>query len=337
MKPLIVLCSLLCALFVRQVTVAQPATFYSYLWSRDGSRLVLVVQNDTTLIATVYDDQWQPLASRQITCCGGIIISPDGKSLMVNSSPAEIWDTDTLTTVRVLPEFMGVPYWSLDGTEFVAGSRELLGGIKIYNAADYRLLREFTPTNSNAWGWPYAPVRSPNGTYYAAGLSNQLVFLDPITGQQIGATYQLDGSIEQFRWSTDGTRLAISLRKEVSTQIEGSFPTGNLGGSYALNSIVVFKVSTGTITTLRSGFRQPAFTLVWSPDDRYIITNLDRNLYTMDAANGNLIESLNVSSGFTVIGWSPNGGRLLTGLGTNAVYDPVIYGTPANYPVCVQR
>ncbi|MBZ0275879.1 MAG: hypothetical protein K8I60_07040, partial [Anaerolineae bacterium] len=84
-----------------------------------------------------------------------------------------------------------------------------------------------------------------------------------------------------------------------------------------MNSIVVFEIATGSITTLRSGSRYPATVIWWSPDGRYIATRLDDNLYTMDSANGNLIESLSVLPNFTVRGWSPNGGRFLMGLYDN--------------------
>jgi WD40 repeat protein len=320
MKPFISFCSLLCVLFISQITFAQPATFYDYAWSRDGSRLVVMVRNESTVIATVYDAQWQPLASRQIPCCG-VSLSPDGNLLMVNSAPAEIWDTDTLQTVRVLPDVVGLAAWSPNGTELATGTTDLPGGLMIYNAADGRLLREFTTSTASAWGWAYPPVRSPNGIYYVAGLSNQLVLLDALTGQQIGANHQLDGDIEAFRWSSDSTRLVISLRKLVPEGTAGSFPRGDGVGSYDLRSIVVFEISSGTTSTLRSGFRYPALLLMWSPDDRYIATGLDGILYTMDAVSGNLIESFNLPPYFTVIDWSPFGGRLLTGLESNSTFD----------------
>jgi WD40 repeat protein len=327
MKPFTVFCSLVCALLISQLTFAQPATFYRYLWSQDGSRLIVIAQN-TTVIATVYDAQWQPLASRQLPCCGASL-SRDGRFLLVSTEPSEIWDTDTLQTVRVFPVFLGTPAWSPDGTELAAAIPGPPGGMRVYSAADGRLLREFTSSNASAWGAPEFLARSPNWVYVAAGFSNQLALLDPITGQQIGANYQLDGDIYSLSWSLDSTKLAIGLRKQVATQIEGSFPVGDSAGSYALNSIVLFEISTGSIRTLRSGFQQPASLLRWSPDDQYIAASLDGNLYTMDSTNGNLIESFSVSPNFTLIGWSPNGGRLLMGLYNNLPYDPTLYDTSA--------
>jgi Tol biopolymer transport system component len=325
MKPCISFCSLLCALVISQVTFAQTATFYSYLWSQDGSRFVVMTLN-TTFSATVYNDQWQPLASREIPCCGATL-SPDGKSLVVNSAPAEIWDTDTLQTIRVLPNLMGAAGWSPDGTELVAFDANPGGGIKLYSAADGRLLRDFTGPNSAFADWSYGPRWSPNGAYFAAGSGSRLVLLDPITGQQIGSNYQLDGDIEGFNWSSDSTKLVISLTKLVPEGTMGSFPRGDGWNSHDLRSIVVFEISTGNIMTLRRGSRYPASRLLWSPDDRYIVTNLDGNFYTIDSTNGSLVERFSITPNFTLIGWSPDGGRLLTGLSTNAPYDPTLWGT----------
>ena len=139
----------------------------------------------------------------------------------------------------------------------------------------------------------------------------------------MGVNYQLNGDINSYSWSSDGTRIAISLRKQVATEIEGSFPVGDSVGSYALNSTVLLEIATGTITTLRSGFRNPAPLLLWSPDDKYIASWFDGYLHIMDSANGNLIDSFNVMPNFGIIGWSPDGGRLMTGLYSNASYEPI--------------
>jgi hypothetical protein len=320
MKPFISFCSLVCILFISQVTYAQPATFYDYLWSPDGSRFIVMVRNESTVIATVYDAQWQPLASRQIPCCFATF-SPDGDFLMVNSAPAEIWDTDTLQTVRILPNLMGLAGWSPDGTELVSFIPGPPAGMRIYSAEDGRLLREFTPSNASAWGAPEFRALSPNWAYVAAGFSDQLALLDPITGQQIGSNYQLDGNIENFSWSSDSTRLILSLGKRVPEGTLGSLPAQGSPGQYYLNSIVLLEISTGNITTLKSGFQFTASPLSWSPDDRHIAIGLDGALYTMDSTDGNLIESFNVTPYLAFIGWSPSGGRLLMGLESNTPYD----------------
>jgi hypothetical protein len=49
----------------------------------------------------------------------------------------------------------------------------------------------------------------------------------------------------------------------------------------------------------------------------------------MDSANGNLIDRLNVMPNFSVIGWSPDGGRLMTGLYNNSSYDLAYSATMA--------
>ena len=46
------------AIFVSQLTYAQPATFYRYYWSKDGSRFVVEVQNNTSVVVTVYNELW---------------------------------------------------------------------------------------------------------------------------------------------------------------------------------------------------------------------------------------------------------------------------------------
>jgi WD40 repeat protein len=327
MKKLLYFYGILCILFISQITFAQTATFYQYGWSQDGSRLIVLARNDTTMIATVYDDQWQPLASRQIPCCS-TSLSPDGKSLLVGGAPAEILDTDTLQTIRELPLPVGA-FWSRDGSEFVTINYGPPGEMRIYSAADGRLLREFITPNSAIASWAHAGlVGSSNGAYFAAGSYNQLVLLDSITGQQVGDNYQFDGNIISYSWSPDSTRIAISLLAYVPEGTVGSFPAPGFPGQYQLNSIVLLELDTGTITTLRSGFQYPVYLLMWSPDDRYIVTNLDGNVYTMDSANGNLIESLNVTPNFSIIGWSPDGARLLTGLYNSAPYEPTIYITP---------
>lgn len=319
---------MVCVLFISQITFAQAATFYYYRWSPDGSRVVVMVQNDITIIATLYDDQWQPLASRQVPTIG-LQFSPDGDSILVSSTPSEIWDTNTLQTVRVLP--VSAQTWSPDGSALARFNFDPPGGMKIYSAADGRLLREFTASTAAAWGWPYFPLWSPNGMYFVTGVSNQLVLLDAITGQQVGANYQLDGDINSYRWSSDGTRVAISLINRVPEGTVGSFPADG-SGQYYLNSIVLLELATGSITTLRSGFQHSAYLLSWSPDDSYIASWLDGILYTMDSANGNLIDSFTVTPNFTHVSWSPNGGRLLLGLGSNTPYDPTFYSTTMKLP-----
>lgn len=320
MKKILYFFSMVCILCISQSTFAQPATFYDYRWSPDGSRFVVMFQNDTTVIATLYDDQWQPLASRQVPSIG-LQFSPDGDSLLVSGPPTEIWDTDTLQTLKVLP--FSAQLWSPDGNELTKFDSGPPGNMKIYSATDGHLLREFTASTAAAWGWPNFPLLSPNGDYFVMGVSNQLVLLDAITGQQVGANYQLNGDINSYSWSSDVTRIAISLRKQVATEIEGSFPVGDSVGSYALNSTVLLELATGTITTLRGGFRNPAPLLLWSPDDKYIASWFDGYLHIMDSANGNLIDSFNVMPNFGIIGWSPDGGRLMMGLYSNASYEPI--------------
>lgn len=322
MKKLLYFYSVICVLFISQITFAQAATSYHYRWSPDGSRLVVMVQNNTTIVATLYDEQWQPLASRQVPTIG-LHFSPDGDSLLVSGKPAEIWDSDTLQTVRVLP---AGAIWSPDGSEIVTYDSGPPRVMKIYSAADGRLLREFTASTAAAWGWPYFPLWSPNGDYFVTAVSSQLAILDAITGQQVGANYQLDGDINSYinsyNWSSDGTRIAISLIKRVPEGTVGSFPNQGSPGQYYLSSIVLLELATGTMTTLRSGLRNPASLLMWSPDDKYIATGLDGTLYIMDSANGNLIESLSLMPNFSIVGWSPDGGRLMSGLYNSATYEP---------------
>jgi WD40 repeat protein len=316
MKKLMYFYSIICTLFISQITFSQTATFYHYIWSPDGSRLVVVIQNDNTYIATLYDDQWQPLASRQIPSIS-LHFSPDGDSLLLSGAgvPAEILDIDTLQTIRVLPA--GI-IWSPDGSElasFESGPPEVM---KIYSAADGRLLREFTDSIAAAWGWPYELLWSPNGAYFVTAIGSQLAILDAITGQQVGANYQLDGIIISYKWSSDSTRIAISLIKQVPEGTVGSFPAaGTSPDKYELNTIDVVEISTGITTILRSGFRYPAYPLLWSPDDTQITTILDGNLHILDSANGNVMDRFTLLPNFTLISYSPDGGRLLTGLANN--------------------
>jgi WD40 repeat protein len=272
-----------------------------------------MVGNDTTYIATLYDDQWQPLASRQVPSIG-LQFSPDGDSLLLGGKPAEILDTDTLQTLRVLP---AGAVWSPDGSELASFESGPPGVMKIYSAADGRLLREFTSLNAISWAWPTDVLWSPNGTYFVRGISNQLVLLDAATGLQVGANYQLDGDISAYSWSSDSTRIALNLRKQVPEGTEGSFPIGDSTGQNYLYTIEVMEISTGITTMLRSGFRYPAYPLLWSPDDTQITTWLDGNVYVFDSANGNIMDSFTLMPNFTIIGYSPDGGRLLTGLANN--------------------
>ncbi|MCB9456129.1 MAG: hypothetical protein H6671_09090 [Anaerolineaceae bacterium] len=289
----------------------------------------MTVQIGTAFNATVYDDQWRTLASRQVPCCG-MILSPDGDSLLVQGETTEIWDVDTLQTIRTLSSFIANASWSPDGSEIASFNYGPPGGMKIYSAIDGHLLREFTRSTATAWAWPYRPQWSPNGAYFVTVAGNQLVLLDAATGLQVGDNHQLDGDIYAYSWSSDSTRIAIALRKQVPTQIEGSFPVGDSVDGYALNSIVVFEISSGNIMGLRNGFRYPVYYLVWSPDDRQIATWLDNNLIILDSATGNVIDSSGITPAFSMIAYSSDGGRLLMGLASNIPYDPTLNGTPVN-------
>jgi hypothetical protein len=312
MNNLIRVCLVTWIILINYSTYAQSATFYLYSWSNDGSRFIVGVQNDYSFVVTVYNEVWQPLASRSLPCCS-VTISPDGKKLLTGGQTSEIIDTDTLQTIRILPISIGGARWSLDSSELALFRSGPPGVTNIYSATDGRLLRSFDSSDAQAWNWPLGPVWSPDERLVASGTGNQLAFLDASTGGQVGQTLIVDGAVNAYTWSSDGTKVAISLRKQLSGEIPGSFPTGDSVGSHYINSIVVVDVATGNIRTLISGFRHPIFSMVWSPDDSQIATWLDGNVAILDPFSGDIITSFVPTMNAILIGYSPSGTRLILG------------------------
>ncbi len=326
MKLFIHLCVVVYAVLINQITFAQPATSYRYDWNRDGSRFVMAATVAGEGIVSLYDAEWRALASWKGTVFG-VSFSPDGENLLIDSGVTkEIRDTDTFQTLRVLPIVGGV-IWSPDGTELASFNPGTPGGMKFYSTTNGDLLREFTRADAPAWGWPYSPLWSPDGAYFAAYLSNQLALLDATTGMQIGTNYEFDGNVYPYSWSSDSTNIALGLLKEIPTAVEGSYPTGYESGSHWLNSIVVLEIATGNITTVRSGFRSYGTTLVWSPDDTQIATYLDGNMTMLDSVSGDVINSFDTKSNASIIGYSPSGSRLLTGLASDSSFDASRYSS----------
>lgn len=299
---------LTCILFISQIGFAQSAARYEYDWSRDGSLLIVV---EYGVSVTVYNANGQLLASQQGDFHDASLSPDENRLLMSLGEMTEIRDANTLQLLGVLP--ITRVGWSSDGSELVSYDPNPLGGMKFYSAEDGTLLRDFTGADSAFAHWPTPPSQSPDATYFVAGFRDQLVVLDAVTGAQV-YSYQLDSDIAAYSWSTDSTRIALSLRKELPTAVEGSYPTGNSRGTYRLNSIVAMEIATGSITDLRSGFEYPVVSMVWSPDDTQIATWFDGNVNILDSANGDVLDSFSITPNYDFIGYSPWGGRITMGL-----------------------
>ena len=144
--------------------------------------MVMSVMNYPSFVVTVYDAEWQPLASCSLPCCG-FSISADGKELLTNSDPSEILDIDTLQPLRTLSSRVDGAAWSPDGSELAFFDSNPQGGMKIYSATDGTLLRDFTGPNSAFANWPNPTSWSPDEAYFVAGFKDQLVLLDANTGR----------------------------------------------------------------------------------------------------------------------------------------------------------
>jgi len=203
-----------------QITQAQSAISYTYRWNADGSRMVMSVMHDPSFVVTVYHAEWQPLASRSLPCCG-FSISPDGRSVLINSDPSEILDIDTLQPLRILSSGVGYAQWGADGSELASFYSGPPGRMTFYSAVDGRLLREFTRETSAVWGWRDAPMWSPNGSYFIAFFHDQVVFLDATTGKEI-SRYTLDGDINVLSWSADSILDASARFRRGYPQVKGA-------------------------------------------------------------------------------------------------------------------
>jgi WD40 repeat protein len=319
-------------LLTLQGTFAQEeSTSYRFWWNKEVSRILVL--SDTTL--TVYDSQWQLLATRQ-TQHFSLSPSPDMSAIVVrNDTGWEVWDGNTLQTLRMLPidNRAASAQWNSDGTQFAL--RDIgtpgVGIMGIYRFADGSLLRQFTNSNSVFWALPYEVFWSPNGMYFATAADNQLVLLDAVTGMQIGDIYQAQGSINTLQWSSDSSRIALSITQRVES---GNSSTGNLSEAEYLHSIEVINIATNSVMSTVSGFENWSFNLAWSPDDTQLATIVSGILYIVDPNTGAFVDSFVLNQLSAVeIGYTESGGRLFVGYSALPFEDTIQRSVDANLDI----
>lgn len=142
------------------------------------------------------------------------------------------------------------------------------------------------------WAW------SPTGSRLAAVESDQLILIDPVTGDRTELG-QLPGDVTALAWSPDGTQVAYATRGGSVYRVSVD------GGEHA-----VIAESLGDVPGGEEGSG-----LQWSPDGTRIAVLADANLYVMgldgsdrrQLAEGVLVEHI---LGSPNIVWSPDGTRI---------------------------
>jgi WD40 repeat protein len=192
--------------------------------------------------------------------------------------------SDRLTFRGHRAQVYGLAY-SPDGRHL--GSAESAGwpGVKVWNAATGQVLLAFGPHAVNNVAY------SPDGRYLATASSNQGVTIwDAATGHQVPTVSRSPLPAFGVAYSPDGKRLA-------ACGMDGM--------------VKVWEAATGR--ELLSLKREPAFSVVFSPDGRLLASAETRAVRVWEAATGKDVHTFQGQDLFQSVAFSPDGKCLAAG------------------------
>jgi WD40 repeat protein len=256
--------------------------------------------------------------------------SKDGKLVVTssNDNTAKIWEASSgkllhsleghtayVTYANFTPDLKYVITQSYDGT------------IKTWNTITGKLLYSF---NCNPYIQPH--ICSDSRTIYIA-LSSYLLKYNLLSGN-LATSKKLTGEIWSTSENNDRSYMFLALSDttvkvldvpsdKVIYSVKGPKPNRNIGikvGFFSNSSrylcvvigdsnAEVLETNTGKILYTLGGHKSTIVKVIFSTDDRYIITKsyLEKNVKVWNAADGNLLFSIDVEGIFPDISFSPDG------------------------------
>jgi serine/threonine protein kinase len=259
---------------------------------------------------------------------GSIAWSPNGKFIAAGyqSATIRVWDTTTKSLDGAYAGVFNIA-WSPD-SKYIASSDDA-GSILVWEA----LTEKDVLTHSG--GFPVA--WSPNGKYIASGSGNTVEVWAALTGNRITMYRGHSARVSAIAWSPDSRYIASGGGFEDGTVQVWEATTGNIiakyngdssknvesvawshDGIYILggteNSVYKLEASTGK-PTLNYQDSYYASTVVWSPNDKYVLFCNQSGVIVKSATSDKLIAHYYVyqlehhySNEFVgTAAWSPNG------------------------------
>jgi WD40 repeat protein/serine/threonine protein kinase len=214
--------------------------------------------------------------------------SPDGRFLAsgADDNTVRVWDVETGQLLQTLTGKATVA-WSPDGRYLAAGSDD--NTVRVWDAANGQLLQTLTGHTS----WINRVKWSPDGRRVITASSDGTVRIWEASTGKVTHTLDHRPAASSVAWSHDGKYIA----------------SGSNG------TIRLRDAKTGQLLRTLSGHTSWVGDVMWSPDDRYIVSGAaDNTVRLWDAATG---EMLRVLSGHTRYvnntAWSPDGRYIASG------------------------
>lgn len=307
----------------------------SVVWEPQGTRLATGSRDGTAKIWDVQDNESNFKSKATIRGHGGPLTSIDwsceGQAIATASldGTIKIWPADDHDEVMSFAGFISVS-WSPDSRKLTSAAPD--AGLKIVDAENGRLLRHL----SKELGPLQMAVWNDDGTSIAVENDEALMFLDPVSGSQIGPAIAIPAHPISLAWSPrmdsilsgdmDGKtriwnvvtgRLSRTLSPSTRMCLPAFNPQGDLVAVPANDAVRIWNVATGNLH--RKLDSPNGMTVDWKPNGRQLAVGLhggalDGYVEVWDVESSKKLRSVPAHANWAMsVAWSPDGKRLATG------------------------